>query len=246
MKLTKATLNQLVQEELQRVLNEQSPPTPKVGGGQTEASTAVMAALPKWKKKGFSAGDLRYHGKDPKTGQAVVKPFKQPKLFDPKKHGVERKLSKPSRRVPDYPRASGLTKGGKEALLNPHQLAGLRKSDPNEFLRQAKRHKNPTAEEAADYQYRKKRGFRMPSGKMEDPATPHDAPGSPGFYDALRTAAAGGNKKAQAELQRYGLKEEFKQIVQEELEAVLAETLTKAEKEKKAKLKDELDDLEHK
>ena len=35
-------------------------------------------------------------------------------------------------------------------------------------------------------------------------------------------------------------------IVREELEAVLAETLTKAEKEKKAKLKDELDDLEHK
>ena len=41
-------------------------------------------------------------------------------------------------------------------------------------------------------------------------------------------------------------KRQLQKIIQEELEAVLAETLTKAEKEKKAKLEDELDDLEHK
>ena len=41
-------------------------------------------------------------------------------------------------------------------------------------------------------------------------------------------------------------KAKLKQLIQEELQAVLAETLTKTEKEKKAKLKGELDDLEHK
>ena len=38
----------------------------------------------------------------------------------------------------------------------------------------------------------------------------------------------------------------LEQLIKEELEAVFVETLTKAEKEKKAKLEDELDDLEHK
>ena len=87
---------------------------------------------------------------------------------------------------------------------------------------------------------------------------PEGAPPAPegeAFLDALRDAAEGGNMKAQAELDKRGLtvappaqrfEENLQRIVQEELEAVLAETLTKAEKEKKAKLKGELDDLEHK
>jgi len=38
----------------------------------------------------------------------------------------------------------------------------------------------------------------------------------------------------------------LEQLIKEELEAVFVETLTKAEKKKKAKLEDELGDLEHK
>ena len=216
MKLTKAKLKQLIQEEL----NEQ------VYGGQKEASAAVVDAYygpegsppSKWQEQGYSPSDLQFKGYDeagnPKVelGDWVVD---KSELFPP----AERTTAEPSF----------------EPLSNPDQLLNLRDKDPNEFLRQTRRFTTASAAELADYNMRKKTGFKSAAGRPEG-APP--APESEAYLDALRTAPTqpmGGD-----------LEEGLQRIVQEELEALLQEALDAKEqtrldnlKSKKNKSKEE-------
>ena len=184
-------------------LNEQEEikpdPIPKVHGGQTEASTAVMDA---YHRGDFAdqrhpttgeliqPSDLQFKGYD-KSGKAKVElgdwAAKKSELFKPEEHGAARSLWEP-----DF-----------APLLSPRQLKNLSHSDPNEFLRQTKRHENATAEEAADYRMRQKRGFKSATGHPEGHFV--DNVGGDAFLGALMKAAAGGNVKAQAELEKRGL-----------------------------------------